>query len=1131
MEKMFRLMRRCTKNAHLRKIWMTMKLTMVLFFIAISQLMATQSYSQSTRISLHLKDAAVKEVLNKIEENSEFFFLYNSKLVNVDRTVSANFKNQMIEDILNKLFKETDVVYTIVDRQIVLTSKVDQNSFLSINEQQQTRTITGVVIDASGASLPGVSVVVKGTTNGTITDANGNYSISNLPANATLQFSFVGMKLQEILVGNQTSIKVVLEEDRIGIEEVVAVGYGVQRKSDVAGSVGVATADQILRSSSFNALQGLKGKVAGVNIFTNSGNPSGNTRVIIRGINSINTSSDPLYVVDGVQMSDFQFMNPNDIERIEVLKDASAAAIYGARGANGVILVTTKRGAGEGEGTTVSYSGWVSLGTMAKKVDLMNAEEFMRMEDIGFANFSKYAQSVKYVGTIVNRSDTRLFDAQGKPLYDTDWQDEATRDVISQNHQFSIQQQSKESSVGAFINYTDQQGIMLNSFMKRLNAKLTYDAKPKPWLSTGVNLMVNHIWANDLDETGGGQTARRTMWEMPSIFPVKFPDGSWANSQFTGNKLNLGVEAMTNPVHELTTRKMNRFKTKIFGNASLTFHIAEGLDLKTQIGLDANQNKDKNFSPNDLINISSPNGRANISTYDSYYWQEETFLTYNKAINKHRINALAGLSWSQLTGATSNTGDVSGFATNFFGYDNLGAGTTPSAPGSDWSRWAMNSYFLRGSYTYNDKYLATVTARVDGSSRFGMNNHYGFFPSAALGWIISNEDFLKDTKWLNSLKLHTSYGRTGSSEIGIYSTLATISSGTVLLNNGRGASTNVARLANPDLQWEKTDQFDIGLNLSVLNNRVSLDLDYYYKLTSDLLLARPIPYSTGFSSVTDNIGEVSNQGLDILLTTENVKRRDFTWQTTLNVNYNTNRIEKLGANNEDILTSPGFVGGNVILRVGESLSSFYGYKRLGVWGTSEAAEAAKVGAVPGQAKRSTAREILGKGLPDWTGSFINTFTYKNWDFTADLQFVLGVDTWQLYFHSMEDRSGIANGFSTILYNGWTESNQNTMVQQIRQQNYSGQDSQSDSHWVCDGSYIRGNLLQLGYTFDSKMLGRTGFKKLRGYASVNNAFLINSKDFLGYDPEAVSNTNQFGQNIFFYQYPKPRTFTFGVNLSF
>ena len=1108
-----------------KKLLLVMKLTTFLLFLSVIG-MAANTYAQGTKFDLNVKNATVIQVFDEIERVTEFGFLFKTDQMDLSKHYTLDIKDANIEKILDEVLSKDQYSYNLIDKNIVIT-KVSASAI----QDEKSVKVSGKVTDKGGLPIPGTTVVVKGTTTGVITDANGTYSLSNIPANATLQFSFVGMKTQEVKVGNQTVINVVVEEESIGIEEVVAIGYGVQRKSDLAGSVGIANADQILKYSSFSALQGLKGKVAGVNIFTNSGNPSGNTRVIIRGVNSINTSSNPLYVVDGVQMSDFQFINPNDIERVEVLKDASAAAIYGARGANGVILVTTKRGSGEGEGVTVSYNGWVSLGVLAKKVDLMNSDEFMQMQDAGFANFSKYSQSQNSAGTVVNRTDPLLFDAQGKPLYNTDWQEEATRDVISQNHQFSIQQQGKTSSVGAFLNYTDQQGIMLNSYMKRLNAKLTYDANPKPWLSTGVNLMVNHIWANDLDETGGGQTARRTMWEMPSIIPVRFPDGSWSNSQFTGNKLNMGLEAMSNPVHELNTRKMNRYKTKIFGNSSLTFHIIDGLDLKTQVGVDVNQNTDKNFSPNDLINISSPNGFANMSTYDSYYWQEETFLTYNKAIKKHRINALAGLSWSQQTAATSGTGDVRGFSTNFFGYDNLGAGTTPSAPSSDWNRWAMNSYFVRGSYTYNDKYLATLTARVDGSSRFGLNNHYGFFPSGALGWVISNEDFLKDQSWLNSLKLHTSYGRTGSSEINVYSTLATINSGTVLLNNGRGASTYVDRLANPDLKWEKTDQFDFGFNLSMLDSRVNLDFDYYYKLTSDLLLARPIPYTTGFSSVIDNIGEVSNRGLDILLTTTNVKTSNFTWESTFNVNYNTNRIEKLGANNEDILTNPGFVGGNVILRVGESLSSFYGYRRLGTWGSSEAAEAAKVGAVPGQAKRSTEREILGKGLPNWTGSFINTFNYKNWDFTVDLQFVAGVDTWQLYMHSMEDRSGIANGFSTILYNGWTENNQNTMVQQIRQQNYSGQDSQADSHWVSDGSYIRGNLIQLGYTFDNSKLTRMGLKKLRGYVSVSNAFLIDSKDFLGYDPEATSNNDQFGQNIFFYQYPRPRTFTFGVNLSF
>ncbi len=1098
-----------------------MKLTTLFIFVTTLHITAN-IYSQHTKINLKVTGGTIADVFNEIEKQSDFKVFYNVNQIDLNKRINYATQSEPINSVLGNVLDELGVTFELYDKVIVIVP----------TESKQTQQISGTVTDGvTSEPLVGVNITIEGTTQGVVTDVDGKYTINVPGPNSILVFSFIGYNTERIVLSGTNVIDVKLIPDIKSLEEVVVVGYGTQRKSDIAGSISVASAEDVLKTSSFNALQGLKGKAAGVNIFTNSGNPSGNTRVVIRGINSINTNTEPLYVVDGVQMTDFQLVNPNDIERIEVLKDASAAAIYGARGANGVILVTTKRGSGEGDGVTVSYNGWASVGVLAKKVDLMNAKEFMQMEDIGFANLSKYSQSASKAGLTVDRSDPLLFDSSGNPLYDTDWQDETTRTAVSYNHQLSIQQQNKNSAVGAFLNYTNQEGIMLNSYLKRVNGKLTFDANPKKWLSTGVNLMVNHTWGNDLDETGGGQVARRTMWEMPPILPVKFPDGRWSNSQFTGSKLNLGLEAMANPVHELTTRKMDRYRTKIFGNAFLNFHLAEGLDLKTQIGVDANRNQEKNFAPNDLINISSPNGRANIFNRDIFYWQEETYLTYVKALGVHRINAMAGLSWSQSTTQDVNTGNVSGFSTNYFGYENLGAGTTPSAPSSSYSRWGLNSYFLRASYTLMDKYLATFTARMDGSSRFGKNNYYGFFPSAALGWIISNEDFLKDVQWLSNLKLHTSYGRTGSSEISTYSTLARISSGTVLLNNARATSANISGLPNPDLEWEKTDQFDIGINLNLFRNRVNLEMDYYYKLTHDLLLSKPIPYSTGYSSVVDNIGEVSNKGLDILLNTVNIRTNDFSWETTINANYNTNRIEKLGDNNEDILTDPGFVGGNVILRVGESLSSFYGYRRLGTWGTDEAAEAALVGAVPGEAKRSKDREIIGKGLPDWTGSFINTFTYKNLDFTADIQFVYGVDTWQLYFHSMEDRSGIANGFSTILYDAWTPTNQNTMVQQIRQQNYSGQNSTSDSHWVSDGSYIRGNVFQLGYTFSNQMATKLKIKKLRAYVSVNNAFLIHSKDFLGYDPEAVSNTSQFGQNIFFYQYPKPRTFTFGINVSF
>jgi len=1015
-----------------------------------------------------------------------------------------------------------------------LSASVD--SAETTTAQQQTVRVSGKVTDSSGEALLGANVIERGTLNGAVTDSNGAFVI-NVAPNSTIEVKYIGYQTYSFsVVPGKNFYDVTLTEDSKTLDEVVVVGYGVQRKSDVTGSISVATGNDVLARPSFNALEGLRGKAAGVNVFVNTGNPLGvdetGPRVIIRGINSINTSTDPLYVVDGVQMNEIQYINPNNIERVEVLKDASATAIYGARGANGVILITTKRGA-DSEGITVSYDGWIKMGTMAKEVGLLNAAEFMQVEETGFANIGKYDPNSQYIGLKPNRSDPMLFDNNGNPLYDTDWQKETTRTSISQNHQLSIRQKTKISSVGAFFNYSDEEGIMLNNYAKRLNAKMVYDANAQKWLSISMNLEVNHMWGNGIDDSGGGQTARRTIWEMPPILPVKFPDGTWSNSQFTGNQLNYGLEAMANPVHELTTRKRNRYRTKIFGNLALIFHLAEGLDLRTQGGIDANVRSNKDYSPNDLINISSPNGNASMYKGERIFWQENTYLSYNRLFNEiHRINATLGMEWSQYTETSVNTGNVSGFSTNFFGYDNLGAGTTPSAPTSGWSRWAMNSYFGRVSYGLKDRYLLTATLRVDGSSRFGANNKYGAFPSAGLGWIITNEPFMKGkVTWMDNLKIHTSYGRTGNSEIDPYTTLATISSGTVLLNGTRAPANQLSRMPNPDLKWEKTDQFDAGINLNIFKNRLNVDFDYYYKKTSDLLLSRPLPFNTGFSSVMDNMGRVDNQGIDLLFSTLNVKSKTFSWESTINLNYNKNVIKKLGENNEDILTDPSFVGGNVILRVGEPLGSFYGYKRLGTWGVDEAAEAAKVGAVPGEAKRSADREIIGNGLPKFTGSFINKFYYKNLDLVVDLQFVAGVDCWQLFTHSTEDRTGIANSLATVLYDAWTPTNQNTMVQQIRQQNYSGQNSNADSHWVANGSYLRGNLIQLGYTVDKKLLRKWNMKQLRLNLSVNNAFLIHAKDFKGYDPEGSSSTSRFGQNIFFFEYPRSRDFTLGLNVSF
>lgn len=1019
----------------------------------------------------------------------------------------------------------------LVSPAFAADAQVNGKDNVSVHETLQSKTVTGVVVDAAGVPVIGANVIVKGTTVGTITDFDGNYSLE-VPENAVLQISYIGYLTEEVTVGNKSSINVTLKEDSQALDELVVVGYGTMRKSDVTGSIATAKGEELVKQQSFSALDNLRGKVSGVNIFSNSSQPGAyNNRVIIRGMATINSSSDPLYVVDGVVMENFALVNPNDIESMEVLKDASAAAIYGARGANGVIMVTTKRGKKDGEGISVSYQGSVSVSSMARKMKTLNAQEWCDAFMIGLENENKYQGTNWSLNRTDWFNDPVYFDSNGNPLYDTDWQDEATRNAVSHNHQLNIQQAGKNSSMGAFLNFTDQEGIVNNTYNKRLNAKMTYDADPTKWLSTSVNVMVNHTWGRYTPEDTGGQDARRTMIEMLPWLPVYEPNtGKYTTS--TSSTINevLGFEGMSNPVFILNEQKRMKYNTQIFGNAALTFHLLEGLDLKTQFGMDFHNIDYRGYSSKELNNISMPNGWAEFNNEQTMYWQEETYLTYNKTWEEHRLNAMAGLSWQERT-YRYNKSYTEGFFDDFFEDNSMGLGTLPSSPESSWNRWAMNSYFLRFAYTYKDRYSATVTGRVDGSSKFGANNKYAFFPSAGLAWNVSQEDFLKDNNYISNLKLHTSFGLTGNSEIDPYKSLGLVSASTTLFNGARVPSLYVNNMPNPDLKWEKTAQFDAGINLGLFQNRLNFDVSYYLKNTTDLLLDCPVPHSTGYSTIFKNIGSVRNQGVDIMVNATPIQG-EFTWNSTLNLNYNKNEITKLGDTDADIYMDD-WVNGGTILRVGESMGSFYGVVREGIW-TVEDYEAGKCEKTQiGHARRSESKEILGKGLPDWTGSWINNFSYKGFDLTVDFQFVWGVDAWQRFMHSTYDRFGITNGLKNILYDAYDGTNPETMQQMIYLANsgHKGGDTTSDSQWICNGSYLRLNMLQLGYTFDSSIAKKIGLSGLRVYASGNNLFLITASDFLGYDPESTSSTSKFGQNMTFFSYPRARTFAFGVNVTF
>ena len=1038
----------------------------------------------------------------------------------------------------------------------VLANSVSQ-PLTEVTSVQQQKKVIITVVDGQNEPVVGASVMMMSSKTGVITDINGRCDI-DAASGDEIRVSSIGYVAQTIKLGKGGSQRIVLLEDKQLLDEVVVVGYGTMRKSDLTGSSSTTKGSEILKMQGFNALEGLKGKAAGVNIFNNTGQPGGEMRVIIRGISTINASSSPLYIVDGVAMTDFQFLNPNDIESIEVLKDASSAAIYGARGANGVIMVTTKRG-NAGKGAHIKYDGSFSVSSMARKMDVMNASEWMSAFKQGLENANQF-QGMNF-DTDLSKifTDTRYFDSNGNPLYDTDWQDECSRVAVSHNHELSIQRSGENgSSVGAFLNFTDQQGILLNTYYKRVNAKLAYDDNPTKWLSTGLNLLVNHSWGNHTSDNPYGQGALRTMIEQLPWLPVQLNGEYIQNNMIntTGilkdkNNPNSGYqtfspEGVANPVELLERVQVIQYKTQIFGNAALTFHLAKGLDLRTQLGIDYHNNRSKGytpFQPHQLIDQGASQGAASAGNSNSLYWQEETYLTYVNDFGKHHLNAMAGASWQarkyDYFGASDNT-----FTDDYYGYYNLGSGTLKPSVGSDYDKWAMNSYFLRLAYNYNNTYMATVTGRYDGSSKFGQNNKYAFFPSVGLGWLASNESFLKDIETISKLKLHTSFGMTGNSEIGTYRSLATVSQSTTILGGKMVTVSYLDNMPNANLKWEKTAQWDLGFELGLFKNRLNFDISYYYKYTSDLLLNRPVPESTGYSSIMDNIGAVSNHGFDILVTAYPIQTKDFQWTSTLNLGFNKNKVEKLdeGASVDPVsgkrqILTDGFVGYDMLIREGEALSTFYGYKRAGIYdGHPENWDAStmNIPSIVGEKVTYKQREILGNGLPDWTGSFINTFNYKNFDLTLDLQFSMGADIMQEYYHSTLARF-LTNGLDRLYEEAWHPvNNPNGVEQALRLNNFGmGANNQADSDWVCDGSYLRFNLLQLGYTFSGSACRTLGISALRLYANLNNFWLICSDDYKGYDPDNSTRlgSNNWGANRQFFSYPRPKTFSFGVNVTF
>jgi TonB-linked SusC/RagA family outer membrane protein len=942
------------------------------------------------------------------------------------------------------------------------------------------------------------------------------------------------------------------------MQEVIVIGYGSQRKSDLTGAVGSVKASQLQERPATSLNQALAGRVAGVQVNTNSGRPGGQTTMRIRGFSSINTTNNPLYVVDGVilpvgsqtQLSNsIDFINPNDIASVEILKDASATAIYGARGANGVVLITTKRGtAGGGK---ITYDADFSVPTIGpNRVEMLNAQEYLAVENLAYDNIKVYDPAGWAAGNYTTVVDPRvkrkslplLFDANGNPLYNTDWLKESTQSKVGQNHQLGLTGGNADATYGIFLGYRDEDGLLLNSYLKRYSGRFAFDGKIKNWLKAGGNLSYNNQEENLVEIGTGGLNSVRMITEAFPFLPVKYPDGSWAE-----NYNYPGAEGGSNPVHIMNERKFILNTQTTLGNVYVNITLAKDLEFRSQFGTSIVTRGVNQYNGRTLDQISrSQNGTATVQNGRETYWSSENYFTYSKRFNDvHSFTGMLGLSW-QSTNIFNISAASQNFSTDYFLFNNIGAGSQQNPGTSGSAIFSFNSYFGRFNYSFKDKYLVTFTGRADGSSKFGGNNIYSFFPSAAVAWRLSKEDFFKPNDIVSNVKIRASYGHTGNSEIATYSKDPALSSGyAAIINNQRVTGVGTGRIGNPDLKWEKTAQADVGLELGLLKDRIGIETDYYYRKTTNMLLSAPLPTTSGYGSITENIGSMENKGFEFTVNAVVVTNSNFSWNTTFNISTNKNKVLSLATPAPIFGGNPNFLSNTGIIQVGQPVGSFWGLVRLGVWTEAEAAEAAKYASyrggkpiLPGDLKyldvngdyaiNDADRVIIGHGSPKGWGAFLNNFRYKNFELLVELQYSYGNDVLNQMHHSGEDRVSIANSFKTVLdaYDP-AKGNKNTMVAAIRDTR-AGYVTNVDSRWVEDGSFIRGKNLLLGYSFPASITQKIRLSRLRLYFSVQNFFL--STKYSGNDPEVTTYGNAFAQGQTFFDYPKPTIYMLGVNVA-
>ncbi|MGC9353213.1 MAG: TonB-dependent receptor [Mariniphaga sp.] len=1085
------------------KMWKIMRLNAFFLLLCFSHAWALSGYSQETKLTLKMSDSKIIEVLDAIEEQSEFYFLFNQKLVDVERKVDVDVQEKSIDFILQNLFAGTNVNHMVIDRQIVLTT---------FNEQlllQQQPAVSGTVTDSSGQPLPGVTVVVKGTTQGTVTNADGEYSLTSIPDDATLVFSFVGMQTQEVVVGNQMNIDVRMEEETIGIEEVVAIGYGTVKKSDLTGAVANVTEENLTAYPSLNALQSMQGRAAGVTIQSVNAEPGGDFKIRVRGQTSINASSNPLFVVDGLVGG--AMPPPEDIASIEVLKDASASAIYGSRGANGVVMITTK--SGKVGKVSVKFNSYYSFQEEIGRLDLLNAREF-----------AEYINDAR---------GTEFFDLNNITV-DTDWQDLIFQSGHVQNHQLSVSGGTERYQYYVSGVYYDHKGVIKTSAFDRysLTTNLRFDLSDYIRISLN-STMQSSVQDGVLTQVGGGVTNQGIVTAAHRFDPnqgILDEDGNYTKSK-------VGIAAFENPMAQIDGRENETRQENIQVNVKAEFDITKGLTFNSTFGTIIRNNRGGTYDSR-ITNLGEQNmGLANLSYARNYNFLTEQYLNYNlKVGEKNDFVFTGGYSYQNFKNESFSTSNA-GFITDALGFWNLSVGTNLQIPNSNYVESEIASFYGRVNYNFDSRYLLTFTSRYDGASQFSEGNKWSFFPSGALSWNIHNEDFWPENDVLSAVKVRTSYGLTGNQAIGAYQSLARISKSFFVLNETSVSAVRPTSIANKDLTWETTSQTNVGLDLGLFNRRINFSGDYYYKKTNDMLFSVPIPAFSGYQSRLENLGSIENKGFEFQIESKNFTNA-FQWTSGFNVTMNRNKVLALPGG-VDILyaVSPSFTGQyqNSILREGEPVGAFYGYVYEGVYqegdtfipgGTFETEPGGEKFAdiEPDGVLNSDDRKVIGDPNPKAVWGFNNDFAYKRFSLNIFLQAFTGGDMLNFVRFDLDRLSGNTNATKDAL-NRWTPENTNTDVPKA----YAGRIPIVSTRFVEDGSFLRVKNVSLGYDFAPDFLSKLKLRSARIYFSGQN--LLTFTRYSGVDPEVAYRSSNTNLGLDFGSYPAAISYTFGINLEF